>query len=102
MPVQEEERSRRGIRARERGQHVAAANESRPRPKDGCSVVFFRRKQDAVQERHTVGLLSLVGRPARQPGDSGQSMVGGSTADAGFCQPAQRKVQPSPVQPGFQ
>lgn len=24
-------------------------------------MVFFRRKQDAVQERHTVGLLPLVG-----------------------------------------
>lgn len=67
--VVQEERRRRGFRARERGQHVAAANENRARHKDGCSVVFFRRKQDAVQERHTVGLLPLVGWAARYPGD---------------------------------
>lgn len=60
-----------GIRAMERRQHVAAANESRPRPKDGCSVVFFRRKQDAVQERHCTlsdWCLLLDGWAARHTG----------------------------------
>lgn len=95
--VVQEERRRRGFRARDRGQHVAAANENRAGHKDGCSVLFFRRKQDAVQERHTVGLLSLVGRAARHPGDS---WSGGSTAGLLVaCLPAQRKVQPSPAQP---
>lgn len=76
----------------ERGQHVAAANESRPRPKDGCSVVFFRRKQDAVQERHCTlsGCCLLL---ARQLGIPGTLFTGPASPRR------QRKVQPSPAQP---
>lgn len=85
-----------GIRAMERGQQVAATNESRPRPEDGCSVVFFRRKQDAVQERHCTlsdWCLLLDGWAARHTG-------GSRLAGAALASPRrQRKVQPSPAQP---
>lgn len=82
-----------GIRAMERGQHVAAANESRPKPKDGCSVVFFRRKQDAVQERHCTlsDCCLLLDRLLGIPG----TLLNGPASPR-----RQRKVQPSPAQPG--
>lgn len=101
MHVQEEERRRRGIRARDRGQHVAAANESRPKAKDGCSVVFFRRKQDAVQERHTKSdccllLDGLLGTPGTAVNDRGLDCW--CWPSASLRSPRFSPAQPSPVE----
>lgn len=68
---------------------------TQPRHKDGCSVVFFRRKQDAVQERHTLSdcCLLLVWPACSAP----RGQWSGLDCWCWACQLAQRKVQPSPA-----
>lgn len=89
-----------GIRAMERGQHVAAANESRPKPKDGCSVVFFRRKQDAVQERHCTlsDCCLLLDRLLGIPGTLLNGPASPRSARFSPAQPSPVEVEVNPVE----